>query len=360
MLHLGKVSIIVPIYNAEKTISRCVESILSQTYSDFELILVDDGSSDYSLDICNNYEQQDSRVKVFTQKNAGPSSARNTGLKESTGKWISFVDSDDWIDGNHIEELLSATTEETGMAVCGYILENSVINKPIAFRPEKITGLKSIADFLIGKMCYQYGLVWNKIFRGDVIRLNKIQFPEGILLGEDVYFVTQYLCHIDSIIITDKISYHYLYQEGVHLSGIILKPDELQRQLSIQASSFEGLYKQSKSEEVRSLASRMFYNHLFYDYVIQNSGKAFPTTIIAQLRRDSLADSKIATYKHPDISWAVRMFFVGVEYNSRILQLFAVNTILIGHKAKVLIRTLRKMFSNGIFTNRVVSKLNRP
>lgn len=360
MLHLGKVSIIVPIYNAEKTVSRCVESILSQTYSDFELILVDDGSSDHSLDICNNYEQQDSRVRIFSQKNAGPSSARNTGLKESTGKWISFVDSDDWIDGNHIEELLSATIEETGMAVCGYTLENSIMNKQVAFRPEKITGLKSIADILIGKMCYQYGLVWNKIFRGDVIRRHKIHFPEGVLLGEDVYFVTHYLSHIDSIIITDKVSYHYLYQEGVHLSGIILKPDELQRQLRIQTSSFEGLYKQSKSEEVKSLASRMFYNHLFYDYVMQNSGKAFPTITIAQLKRGSLADSRIATYKHPDISWAIRLFFVGVEHNSRMLQLLAVNSILIGRKTKGLIHTLCKMLSNDKLTNREVSKLNRP
>ena len=101
-----KISVIVPVYNAEKYISRCVDSILSQNSVDFELLLVDDGSSDDSLKICKRYEKMDNRVRVFSQGNSGPSSARNLGLERATGEYITFVDSDDWIEGGFFQKIL--------------------------------------------------------------------------------------------------------------------------------------------------------------------------------------------------------------------------------------------------------------
>lgn len=92
-----KISVIVPVYNVEKYLSRCIDSIISQTFSDFELILVDDGSTDSSGKICDEYGKKDGRVKVIHKKNGGQSSARNAGIENSTGEYISFVDSDDWI-----------------------------------------------------------------------------------------------------------------------------------------------------------------------------------------------------------------------------------------------------------------------
>lgn len=100
------VSIIIPVYNSEKYIDRCINSIVNQTYKDIEIILIDDGSSDRSIDIINNYVNKDNRIKVYTQKNAGPSSARNYGLDVSTGDYVMFVDADDYIDKTMVEEMI--------------------------------------------------------------------------------------------------------------------------------------------------------------------------------------------------------------------------------------------------------------
>lgn len=102
-----KISVIVPVYNDEKWLRRCVDSILTQTYTDFELLLVDDGSTDGSGAICDEYTAKDSRVHVFHQPNGGVSSASNLGLDNARGEWISFVDSDDWMDMNYLESLLT-------------------------------------------------------------------------------------------------------------------------------------------------------------------------------------------------------------------------------------------------------------
>ena len=99
------VSIIVPVYNAEKTLNKCVDSILNQTFQDWELLLIDDGSTDRSGELCDEYANKDSRVRVFHKINEGVSSARNVGLDNAKGQWITFVDADDWIDKNMYQEL---------------------------------------------------------------------------------------------------------------------------------------------------------------------------------------------------------------------------------------------------------------
>lgn len=115
------VSIIVPVYNVEKYLDDCVNSILNQTYDNIELILVDDGSTDSSLDICKKWQKQDQRVKVLSQENQGQGPARNYGVREAQGEWISFVDSDDWVEFNYVEMLLhAATSQNANMAKCNY------------------------------------------------------------------------------------------------------------------------------------------------------------------------------------------------------------------------------------------------
>lgn len=114
------ISIIVPVYMAEKYLNRCIESILCQTYKNFELILVDDGSPDTSGDLCDYWAGQDSRVKVIHKENGGASSARNCGLKIAKGKYIAFVDSDDWLEPNMYEQLYKLLEENKAqMAICG-------------------------------------------------------------------------------------------------------------------------------------------------------------------------------------------------------------------------------------------------
>lgn len=103
-----KISIIVPVYNAEKTLHKCVDSIINQSYKDWELLLVDDGSIDRSALICDDYVKQDKRIKVFHKQNGGVSSARNVGLDNVKGEWVSFIDSDDWVEIDYLENLYSS------------------------------------------------------------------------------------------------------------------------------------------------------------------------------------------------------------------------------------------------------------
>ena len=115
------VSIIVPVYNTEKFLHRCIDSILTQTYTDFELLLIDDGSKDSSGTICDEYAAKDVRVRVFHKENGGVSSARNMGLDNARGEWITFVDSDDWIDDNYLEALYGACiVSGSDIVFCGF------------------------------------------------------------------------------------------------------------------------------------------------------------------------------------------------------------------------------------------------
>ena len=100
-----KISVIIPVYNAESTLRRCVDSVLAQTFTDFECLLINDGSKDKSGEICDEYARKDSRVKVFHKENGGVSSARNVGLDNARGEWVSFVDSDDWVEGDILESM---------------------------------------------------------------------------------------------------------------------------------------------------------------------------------------------------------------------------------------------------------------
>lgn len=109
---MPKLSIIVPVFNAEKYLSECIDSIIAQSFADFELILVDDGSTDSSYEICKKYALSDKRVKIIQEKNGGPGKARNTGLDVACGEWIGFCDSDDWIDSSSYEEALRITSEK--------------------------------------------------------------------------------------------------------------------------------------------------------------------------------------------------------------------------------------------------------
>ena len=214
---MHKISIIVPVYNTEKYLRRCVDSILAQTFTDFELLLIDDGSSDRSGVICDEYALKDSRVRVFHKENGGVSSARNLGLDNATGEWISFVDSDDWIDGNYLFDLL--IDETCDLNVCNFKIEGSdekwdaAIEEGTQLTPSienlfKNGGFSGYAFF--GPTC--------KLFRKSIIDKNKIRYRENISSGEDTLFVLEFFCYIDKYFGIEKNLYHY-WQPGNGLSS---------------------------------------------------------------------------------------------------------------------------------------------
>ena len=126
---MPKVSIIVPVYKAEKYLNRCVDSILAQTFTDFELLLIDDGSPDRSGEICDEYAKKDSRIRVFHKKNGGVSSARNLGLDNVLGEYVTFVDSDDWVEPDFVETMIQTYEKfPWTIPVCGYVNHDEVKN----------------------------------------------------------------------------------------------------------------------------------------------------------------------------------------------------------------------------------------
>lgn len=190
------VSIIIPIYNAEKTIRRCVESILSQRFKNFELLLINDGSQDGSFEVCKEFAACDKRIRVLNKENGGVSSARNVGIENANGKWITFIDADDWISGNYFPLYLQ--TYNGDIVFCkagGDEAEGEIIDRD-----------KFLSEIL-GKPA---GLgPWAKFFRRDIIVNGKIRFPICVTFGEDLIFNLRYFRLTRAICVNSQGEYHY-------------------------------------------------------------------------------------------------------------------------------------------------------
>ncbi len=194
------ISVIIPIYNSEKYLNECISSVLEQTYKDFELILVDDGSTDESLKICNDFAKTDLRIIVVHQENSGVSIARNRGLKIAKGDFIAFVDSDDFVDNDWLELLLKGITEKNAdVAVCGIKFDGK----------EKIAECNcEIKEQMILRL-QECGLLYsvvNKLYRKKFILSN---FKEGQVFGEDLIFNLRYFQNISTIAIISRALYFY-------------------------------------------------------------------------------------------------------------------------------------------------------
>lgn len=205
--NLPKISIIVPVYKAEPYLHRCVDSILAQTFTDWELILVDDGSPDQSGKICDEYAKKDQRVKVIHKVNGGVSSARQKGLDEARGEYTIHADPDDWAEPNMLEELYNeASKKEADMVMCDFICEyksGGVICK------QEIKS--SHADDILKKMFAQqlHGSCWNKLIRRECYDKYNIRFPKNIIRWEDLYVVCSLLMHPIRVAYLPKAFYHY-------------------------------------------------------------------------------------------------------------------------------------------------------
>ena len=189
-------SIIIPVYNIINFLNGCLYSIISQTYSDLEIILVDDGSTDGSDVLCNEWSKKDSRIKCIHQKNSGASAARNAGFEQSTGEYILFIDGDDTIAPGMCEKMLSKLLEDDAdICYCGYVFITSKGNENRIPNNSDVFNSNQMLCFLLWNMPF-YCIVWNKLFRRDVLldsRGNFIPFPEGIHVGEDQLWLTRVL-----------------------------------------------------------------------------------------------------------------------------------------------------------------------
>ncbi len=203
------ISVIVPVYNTEKYLEQCIESILKQTYKEIELYLVDDGSTDSSGKICDKYARIDHRVNVIHQKNNGASNARNSALKIIAGEWVCFVDSDDWLEPIMFETLLDLA-ERTDSP----IVECDVYDEfPNSSKARNIWGIVGDQAFsLEGNDCWLKGfaytpVLWNKLIQSNLIR--DIKFSETISYGEDSLFLSRVIERVEKVSVISKPLYHY-------------------------------------------------------------------------------------------------------------------------------------------------------
>lgn len=221
-----KISVIVPVYKAEKYLHRCVDSILAQTFTDFEVLLIDDGSPDRSGEICDEYAQKDTRVRVFHKENGGVSSARNLGISYAKAKWITFVDSDDYIIYNMFERFVNYDKYEhviSGFKTFGITEREYSINKTeVLFLQED----DKIYNYLkSGNSMFLF--CWGQFFLNKIIKENNICFDYKIKLGEDTNFVMNYLSYVRTSV---KVKgFTYLYK----LDGICVE-----KKYSFSAESF--------------------------------------------------------------------------------------------------------------------------
>ncbi len=207
------VSVIVPVCKVEKYLDRCIRSILSQTYTELEIILVDDGSPDRSGVICDQWAERDNRIKVIHQENAGQSGARNAGLEICSGEYVCFVDSDDEIDPQMIEIMFKALQQgSSDLAICGYLRfkENEQLS-PFQVKDIVINTLDTteIWQEVFGRL---NNAVWNKLYKRALI--GKIRFPTGLIHGEDLFFNLEYITKCASAVKIDAPLYHYYIRPG--------------------------------------------------------------------------------------------------------------------------------------------------
>ncbi len=209
----NKVSIIIPCFNIELHISKCVDSILQQTYQDFELLLIDDGSADNTLKVCREYEEKDSRIKVFTHSNKGVSYTRNRGIKLAQNELLLFIDGDDFIKEDYIERLVKGY-EEGAWTICGMInvragveKENENFYRLLNQFPERVINKE---EFLYLLKFYSYSSPCARIYSKSIIAENKIVFPEDISYQEDLIFNMEYSKYIERVYLLDYFGYYYI------------------------------------------------------------------------------------------------------------------------------------------------------
>ncbi len=209
------ISVLVPVFNVEKYLRRCIESILSQTYKDIELILVDDGSQDCSGIICDEYAKKDSRIKVIHQENGGPSIARNSGLDIAQGEYIGFVDSDDYIHKDMYQTLYDTLTKnDVDLAICNYTNDNdNNVRLWKDYHPQLVDDIitpyealkRSINDL-------NYVVVWNKLFKREIF--DDIRFPPG-KIHQDNYVMPEVIYKCKKIAtLSAPLYYYYLNMES--------------------------------------------------------------------------------------------------------------------------------------------------
>lgn len=265
----GKISIIIPVYNLEKYLSACIDSILCQKYKNLEIIIVNDGSTDSSKEICEEYQNKDQRVRVFSQNNSGVSVARNKGIKHATGDWIMFVDGDDLVDAN-LSEIIPQLDLENDVymfaftKIFGERKQTVGFGKQICFEKNDFENLQRwILNQYLYPINYVISSPCGKIYRRDFVMKNKCEFPANIKMGEDKIFNLQVFQYAQKGTYMDSSFYNYrVYQQSTvnkYSKDIVNTVENMLDKIRIFLEQYKKYEKFQDDYDIRIIMSIMYY-----------------------------------------------------------------------------------------------------
>lgn len=289
------ISIIVPIYNVDKYLDRCIKSIVNQTYDNLEIILVDDGSMDKCLEICEKWQRMDNRIMVIHKENGGVSSARNLALERMDEQgYVMFVDPDDFIEKDYVfKMLINAKANKEDLVACRFFKEDNLGKRLNVTKKETEKYADMYSIVLDDEYCGGY--VWNKIFDKNIVISHDLKFDTGIISGEDLLFVLNYMKYIENVIVINESFYHYImYPNSV--TNRIFEDKSLNSFLIV----LEKIYLMIPKQYV--VASQTVYNKLFNNRIYY-----------------WIRMYKVGIYKKPDSNFKEKIYEMrkkGAEFNS--------------------------------------------
>lgn len=317
--NMPKVSIIVPVYNVEKYLAKCLDSIINQTYKNIEIICVNDGSTDNSFGILKDYAQKDGRIKIINRENGGLSVARNSGLEVATGEYCYFIDPDDWIELYTIEKLVKIiTTHDVDVVVhsAENISENDSCSETAQICQDWIDSYSKpngIYDVPIGIKKEIPIVTWNKLYKMNIMDKFHCRFPEG-LVNEDELFVWEYMIHCKNYYYVDEKLYNYLRRTD-SITGRLDKSHHVLDIFEIQKRIYKVVEKYKNIEDYKE--------YLIYNY-IKTVGGIFP---------------KIPRRYRNEAFKQVKEYYETVIHDKRILKMYR------RQKYRPLIQFLQNIFS---------------
>ena len=215
---MSVVSVVVPVYKNQAHVKQCIESLIAQTYTNIEILLIDDGSPDGCGDLCDGYALINSKIRVFHQENQGASCARNTGIENAIGEWIIFVDSDDWVEPDMVEHMISAVADnEANMCFCGHFEETARRTKTIncEYILQKEKRFVSLSEKVMFSKYYKmYCTPWAKMYRMSIIVDNNIRYESQIGRCEDLLFNLHMFQFVSKYAYCKNALYHYRLHEA--------------------------------------------------------------------------------------------------------------------------------------------------
>lgn len=207
-----KITVVVPVYNMAQHLEKAIKSLLNQTYDNYEILIIDDGSTDNSGVLCDNLEKKHDNIKVFHKENGGLSSARNKGIELSDGDFIIFPDPDDWVDEDYLSCLVNSYND-TQLEICGHYIVSPNAQRTHNPDGEKNTLTKEQAIIKLLKSTAYCGYAWNKMFHLDIIKANNLRFDEELGMAQDLHFAFRYMLLCDKIAYNPEPHYYYYQHE---------------------------------------------------------------------------------------------------------------------------------------------------